>query len=152
MILVVSYSTSAARSTIQIWDFNDGRQDFFSKSVVPFQVLDARWNPYLKSENDEFITIAPDCYHYWRVTENLQMQYQQGTQPKQFEGSLTTLSFVEPMHEQNSVFALIGLSTGHIWVLDTRGNYWLHSTKVLEGPVNKITSSVSRIVVEGASD
>ena len=47
---------------------------------------------------------------------------------------------------------LIGLSTGYIWVLDTRSNTWMHSVKVLECPVWKIVSSVSRIVVEGAAD
>jgi len=69
--------------------------------------------------------------------------------PKVIEGELTALTFVEPMQEQNSVYMLIGLSSGHVWVLDTRSNSFLHSVKVLDSAVHKIISSVSRIVIEG---
>ena len=47
---------------------------------------------------------------------------------------------------------LIGLSDGNVWVLDTRSNYFLYQTQLLECPVSKITSSVARIVIEGKSD
>lgn len=40
---------------------------------------------------------------------------------------LNCLSFVEPMMEQNSVFLLIGLNDGNVWVLDTRSNYFLYT-------------------------
>ena len=56
------------------------------------------------------------------------------------------------MMEQNSVYLLIGLSDGCVWVLDTRSNYFLNQTKLLECPVSKLTSSVARIVVEGQHD
>ena len=56
------------------------------------------------------------------------------------------------MYEQNSVYALIGLSTGYIWVLDTKTNSFLHSVKVLDCAILKLTSTVSRIVVEGKND
>ena len=65
---------------------------------------------------------------------------------------MTCLSFVEPMVEQNSVYLLIGLSDGHIWVLDTRSNYFLNKTKILDCPVSKLISSVARIIVEGKND
>ena len=65
---------------------------------------------------------------------------------------MTSLSFVEPMMEQNSVYLLIGLSDGCVWVLDTRSNYFLNSTKLLECPILKLTSTVARIVVEGLGD
>ena len=65
---------------------------------------------------------------------------------------MTCLTYVEPMIEQNSVFLLIGFSDGNIWVIDTRSNYFLYQTKILECPVSKITSSVARIVVEGKQD
>ena len=126
--------------------------------MLPFHIIDARWNPYIKTSSDEFVTISARKYHYWRVTEQLQMQYQQGELPKGFATSqaehinLTCLSFVEPMIEQNSVYLLIGLNDGTVWVLDTRGNYFINKTKILECPVSKITSSVARIVIEGASD
>jgi len=72
--------------------------------------------------------------------------------PKVVEGELSAITFVEPMQEQNSVYMLIGLSSGHVWVLDTRSNSFLHSVKVLDGPVLKVVSSVSRIVIDGGSD
>lgn len=64
----------------------------------------------------------------------------------------TCLSFVEPMIEQNSVYLLIGTSAGYVWVLDTRSNQFLNKQKVLECAVLKVTSTVARIVVEGAED
>lgn len=65
---------------------------------------------------------------------------------------MTCLSFVEPMHEQNSVYLLIGTSSGHVWVLDTRSNYFINSTKLLDCPIYKMVSSVARIVIEGLND
>ena len=56
------------------------------------------------------------------------------------------------MIEQNSIFLLIGLNDGNVWVLDTRSNYFLYQTRLLECAVSKLTSSVARIVVEGISD
>ena len=66
------------------------------------------------------------------------------------DASFTCFSFVEPMLEQNSVYLLLGLSTGHVWVVDTRSNYFLHSFKVLECGIFKLTSTVSRIIIEGS--
>lgn len=47
---------------------------------------------------------------------------------------------------------MLGLSDGNVWVLDTRSNYFLNETKILECPVSKLTSTVARIVVEGIHD
>ena len=58
--------------------------------------------------------------------------------PSKFDGHITAVTFVEPMFEQNSVYMLIGLSTGYIWVLDTRSNSFLHSAKVLDCAIHKI--------------
>ena len=74
MILVVSYD-GKQKSTIAVWDFMEGRKDFLAKSVVPFEVKDARWNPYLNNIADEFVTISDNVYHYWRITKNMQIQY-----------------------------------------------------------------------------
>jgi len=65
---------------------------------------------------------------------------------------LTTICFAEPMYEQNSVYMLIGTNEGNIWVLDTRSNYFLYKTKVLNCPVRSIVSTTNRIIVEGTED
>jgi len=72
-LLVVSSngSESNPRSTVAIWDFLEGRREYLAKSVLPFLVIDARWNPYIKTSADEFVTISQKKYHYWRVTEQL---------------------------------------------------------------------------------
>ncbi len=57
MILVVSYD-GKQNSTISVWDFMEGRRDWLAKSVVPFEVQDARWNPYLNNTADEFVTVS----------------------------------------------------------------------------------------------
>ena len=69
LLLVVS--TDGQKSTIAVWDFLDGRRDLLCKSIVPFKVIDARWNPYIKEQSDEFVTICEDSYHYWRITREL---------------------------------------------------------------------------------
>ena len=56
------------------------------------------------------------------------------------------------MMEQNSVYLLIGLSDGCVWVLDTRSNSFINQTKILDCPVSKLVSSVARIIIEGAKD
>ena len=74
-LLVVSSNANEAnpRSTIAVWDFLDGRREYLAKSVLPFLVVDARWNPYIKTSADEFVTISKRKYHYWRITDDLQM-------------------------------------------------------------------------------
>lgn len=64
-----------------MWDFLDGRREYLAKSVLPFIIVDARWNPYIKTSAEEFVTISRRKYHYWRITDDLQMQYQAGDLP-----------------------------------------------------------------------
>ena len=76
-LLVVSTNGNQAnpRSTVAIWDFMEGRKDYLAKSMLPVLLIDARWNPYIKTSADEFVTISAKQYHYWRVTEQLQLQF-----------------------------------------------------------------------------
>ena len=53
----------------------EGRRDWLAKSIVPFEIKDARWNPYLNNTADEFVTVSQEVYHYWRITQAMQMQY-----------------------------------------------------------------------------
>lgn len=46
------------------------------------------------------------------------------------------------------MYLLIGLSSGYIWVTDTRSNQFLFRVKVLDDGVRRIFSSHVRIVVE----
>jgi len=72
-LLVISTNGNEAhpRSTVAIWDFLDGRKEYLAKSVLPFIIVDARWNPYMRTSADEFVTISHKKYHYWRVSEQL---------------------------------------------------------------------------------
>ena len=74
MLLVVS-EDDKGKSSLIVWDFLEGRRDFLAKSIVPFSVLDVRWNPYLRTSADEFVSLSKHNYHYWRITNHLQMQY-----------------------------------------------------------------------------
>jgi len=84
MLLVVSSTKQGDEvvSTLTVWDFIDGHKDIFCKSMVPIRILESQWNPYVQKNSDEFVTISERCYHYWRITENLQLQYQEGEMPQ----------------------------------------------------------------------
>lgn len=60
MLLVVSFNGNASqpRSTIALWDFLDGCREYLSKSVVAEHILDVKWNAYIKTRADEFVTIS----------------------------------------------------------------------------------------------
>ena len=63
----------------------------------------------------------------------------------------TTVTFVEPNLFHHSVYLMIGLKSGYVWLADTRVNQYLFNVKVLDdssGGVRKIFSSHARIVVE----
>lgn len=104
MLLVVSSTRQgeeSVTSAITVWDFMDGHKDIFCKSMIPIGIKESCWNPYLEKNADEFVTISDRCYHYWRITENLQIQYQEGEMPtKATEGfrdksdMFTSLAFV----------------------------------------------------------
>jgi hypothetical protein len=161
MLLVVSFNGNAnqPRSTIALWDFLDGRREYLTKSVVAEQLVDAKWNAYIKTRADEFVTISKQKYSYWRITEHLHMDTQIGQMPKDpyFTGqnknaSFTCLCFAEPMLEQNSVYMLLGLSNGSVWIVDTRCNYFLYKFDLLSCAVSSIVSTTTRIIVEGQED
>jgi len=64
---------------------------------------------------------------------------------------LTTVAFVRPDPLHHSVYLLLGLKSGYIWVADTRVNQYLYNVKVLDrssGGVQKIYSSNARLIVE----
>ena len=162
MLLVVSSTRQGDDqiiSTITVWDFIDGHKDIFCKSMVPIPITASCWNPYLEDSRsgDEFVTISERCYHYWKITPNLQLQYQEGELPPQSEGfrdksdAFTCLSYVKPDQLHHSVYLLIGLRSGFIWLTDTRVNQFLFKVKVLDDScagVQRIFSSHARIVVE----
>lgn len=63
----------------------------------------------------------------------------------------TTVTFVRPDHLHHSVYLLIGLKSGYVWVADARVNQYLFNVKVLDGlsgGVRKIYSSHARIIIE----
>ncbi len=130
MLLVISktYAEGGVVSQVAAWDFLDGHRDILCKSYLPLDVLDGRWNFYLGSECNEFVTIADRKYHFWRISGNLALQYQEGDVPKgkDFFASLddrfTACEFLVPTPEQVSVYMLLGLSNGNVWVVDTRCN------------------------------
>lgn len=158
MLLVVSSNKSSGEivSTLSVWDFIDGHRDIFCKSMIPMKVKAAAWNLYIKDSADEFVTISDRVYHYWRITPDLQLLYQEGEIPKtdEFESAgdkFTCLAFVMPDHLHHSVYCMIGLQSGYVWMLDTRTNQYLFKVKVLNdgsGGVQSIYSSHSRIIIE----
>jgi hypothetical protein len=72
--------------------------------------------------------------------------------PDIVEGQLVAVEFIEPMIDQNSIYLAIGLSSGHIWLIDTRTNTFLYTTKVLDCPIHNILSTATRLIVEGKTD
>jgi hypothetical protein len=161
MLLVVSNTKQGEESitsTLTVWDFIDGHKDIFSKSMIPLPVVYSQWNPYTQKNGDEFVTISDRCYHYWRISENLQLQYQEGELPtkaheafRDKSDAFTTVCFVKPNQLHHSVYCMIGLKSGYVWVVDAKVNQFLFNVKVLDdacGGVNKIYSSFARICVE----
>jgi hypothetical protein len=47
---------------------------------------------------------------------------------------------------------LIGLSTGHVWVLDSKTNSFILSVKLMDSAIHKMTTSMRRILVEAKQD
>jgi hypothetical protein len=75
MLLIVSSTQQGdqVNSAVTVWDFMDGHKDIFCKSIMPIAITHACWNPYLKKNADEFVTISGRSYFYWRISENLQL-------------------------------------------------------------------------------
>jgi WD40 repeat protein len=78
MLLVVSKSGDKENgeftTTVSIWDFLDGVKDILCKSNLPLSIIDAKWNPFI-NESTEFVTLSERKYHFWKVTNNLTLQY-----------------------------------------------------------------------------
>ena len=85
MLLVVSSTKQGEDklvSTLTVWDFIDDHKDIFAKSMIPIPIIEGAWNPYTQECSDEFVTVSDRCYHYWRINDKLQLQYQEGEMPQ----------------------------------------------------------------------
>ena len=91
-------------SCVSVWDFLDGSKDILCKSHIPINVYDGRWNIY-QPDSNEFVTISERKYHYWKISNTLNLQYQEGdiTKKKDMFGAssdaFSTLEFVVPSLE-----------------------------------------------------
>jgi hypothetical protein len=164
MLLVLSKSPSTSSedpagyiSQVALWDFLDGHKDIMCKSHLPLNLLDMRWNFYL-GDSLEFVTVAERQYHYWKITPNLTLQYQEGEIPKKRDlfssrdDKLTTCEFAVPMPDQITVFLVLGLNNGYVWVSDSRCNQFLYNMKVIDSPIRQIFTTRSKIVIEGTNE
>lgn len=121
------------------------------------KITEAKWNFYL-GDSDEFVTIGERNYHYWKISGNLTLQYQEGDIPKKRDmfGSkdekFTTCEFVVPTLEQLSVYLLIGTNNGYAWVSDCRCNQFMYNVKLLDQGIRSFYTSKSKIIVEGTKD
>lgn len=65
--------------------------------------------------------------------------------------AFTALYFVKPNQFHHSVYCMLGLKSGYVWLVDAKTNQFLFNVKVLDdsaGGVNRIFSSHARIVIE----
>ena len=147
-------------SCIAVWDFLDGHKDILCQSHLGVNMLDGKWNFYLGNEANEFVTVSEMNYHYWKVANNLTLQYQEGDIPKDKKSSFfsskgdhfTTCEFAMPTPEQLSVYLILGLSNGYAMVSDSRCNQFKYTVKILDGAIRSIFCSKSKILVEGSQD
>jgi hypothetical protein len=75
-------------SCIAVWDFLDGHKDILCQSHLGVNVVDGKWNMYLGAEANEFVTVSERAYHYWKIANNLALQYQEGDIPKEKRDAL----------------------------------------------------------------
>ena len=67
----------------------------------------------------------------------------------------TTLCFIRPDKYHHSIYVMLGLKSGYVWVMDTKVNQYLFNVRVLgadAGGINRIYSSHARIVIESQND
>ena len=74
LLLVCGFDGAEDHSTISIWDFLDGNHDMLCKSLLPAFVVAGKWNVHLR--NLEFATACDRGYHFWRLNENLVLEFQ----------------------------------------------------------------------------
>lgn len=117
-------------------------------------LVSCKWNYYI-DDDLEFVTISQRTYHFWKMSHDLALQYQEGDLPKKqsiFTSSLesfTACDFAVPDSGQINVNMLLGLSSGSIGVVDSRCNQFLYTVKVIDGPIRSIFTAPSRIIIEG---
>ena len=175
MLLVVSFDDTDEdnpNSIVAIWDFMDGNCEPLCRSHVPFEIKGAVWNYFLR--NLEFTTWNDTKYHFWKVTDELSLQYQEGT--KEFElrseeskdlsrsvvavqvgkdenqAKITSMAFAYPIKNLQTVFLLIGLSNGYIWSVDSRTNSLVSQIKISDTDITNIDAKMKHIVISKAKD
>lgn len=103
-------------------------------------------------KNLEFVTWGKTTYHFWKVTDELTLAYQEGC--KEFdvtneEGKardenpvavrltkaedgvhITTMQFAYPIQTIQTIYLIIGLSNGYVWTIDSRTNSLISQVKI----------------------
>lgn len=174
LLLVVSNDIDEddPNSVVAIWDFLDGHCEPLCRAHIPSEIKGAAWNYFLK--NLEFATWNDTQYYFWKVTDELSLQYQEGSKDfqirsedvKEYEKSvqavklgkeapqatITTIQFAYPIPNLQTVFLLIGLSNGYVWSVDSRTNSLTSQIKISDSEITKIEAKQRHIVVAKAGD
>ena len=171
-ILVVSFDDTDEdnpNSVVAIWDFTDGNCEPLCRSHIPYEIKGASWNYFLK--NLEFATWNNTQYYFWKVTDALSFQYQEGSKEFRIDpdkpdeqlhsiklgndeehAKITDLQFAYPIHSLQTVFLLIGLSNGYVWGVDSRTNSLLSQVKISDTAILNLQPKENHIVVAKADN
>jgi len=175
LIMVVSFDDTDEEdpnSVVAIWDFLDGNCEPLCRSHIPQEIKGASWNYFLKTL--EFATWNDTTYHFWKVSDDLVLQYQEGTKQFQIkaedvkdmdkpvhavrlgseegEHSIMTAQFSYPIERLHTMFLLIGLSNGYVWSVDARTNSLISQIKLSETAITQIEPKQFQIVVASADN
>lgn len=120
-------------------------------------------------KNLEFATWNDTQYFFWKVTDELSFQYQEGStqfqqdsennrdldQPlhaiklgnEEGEAQITTLQFAYPIESLQTVFLIIGFTNGYVWTIDSRTNSLLSQVKISDTAIKNIEPKQKHIVI-----
>ena len=151
LISSLDSSLSPASTMLSVWDY--ANKELLAKTFVPTHIKDCMFNPYLK--NQEFTTIAHNpplsthtqssLFSFWRITPDLQLQYQEGCLPQQKQSErICCVSYTPPVQSLDSVVFILGMSTGDLCFVNTRSNAFMGEVAFGKGDVKEVFWGTNR--------
>ena len=124
-LIINSFNTSK-ESFISILDYFNN--SILATTIIPTHLIGIKFNPYLS--NYEFVTCGIDCFLFWRVTGDYDLQYQYGDlniKNDKVKRQITNFNFTPPLSLTTTILLLLGFDNGEIIGIDTKTNSLLFS-------------------------
>lgn len=143
-ILLMVLTTNASSESV-LYFYDPTVPELMHHRPVPYMLNMSHWNP--SDTVFEFVVLASSKYEFWRLTPELNLEYQEGKlHPSNGVPALTSFAFSELILGLMTILLAIGKENGTIDLIDTRTNAPVATATLCGKPITRLLWTKQRLI------